>query len=118
MPIIHFLNVKQGDRSIIEHYSGNTTVVDVCNARKPEPLKEALNAAKSMAEKRIQGNFNQKKYPVNPVNEHRSFVTNIDLLIAPHHGRDSERSYDFLDVLKPKMTFFGNANSEHLAYDK
>ena len=44
-------------------------------------------------------------------------VENIDLLIAPHHGRDSGRSYDFLDVLKPTLTLFGNARSEHLAYD-
>ena len=43
-------------------------------------------------------------------------MTNIDLLIAPHHGRDSGRSYEFLDVLKPTLTFFGNARSEHLAY--
>ena len=47
----------------------------------------------------------------------RSSVTNIDLLIAPHHGRKSGRSYKFLDVLKPKLTFFGNAPSQHLAYD-
>ncbi len=45
-------------------------------------------------------------------------VKNIDLLIAPHHGRDSSRNYDFLDVLNPRLTFFGNAKSEHLAYGK
>jgi hypothetical protein len=44
-------------------------------------------------------------------------VRDIDLLIAPHHGRDSGRSYEFLDVLRPTLTFFGNARSEHLAYD-
>ena len=43
-------------------------------------------------------------------------VTDIDLLIAPHHGRKSGRSYDFLDTLNPKLTFFGNAPHEHLAY--
>ena len=43
-------------------------------------------------------------------------IKNVDLLIAPHHGRDSRRSYDFLDTVNPKMTFFGNAKSEHLAY--
>jgi len=43
-------------------------------------------------------------------------VKDVDLLLAPHHGRDSERSYDFLDIVNPKMTFFGNAKSEHLAY--
>lgn len=47
---------------------------------------------------------------------HRAAVSNIDLLIAPHHGRDSDRSYDFLDVLRPKLTFFGVARSEHLGY--
>ena len=44
-------------------------------------------------------------------------VRDIDLLIAPHHGRDSGRSYDFLDVLRPSLTFFGNASSKYLAYD-
>ena len=48
---------------------------------------------------------------------HEASVTDIDLLIAPHHGRKSGRSYEFLDVLKPKLTFFGNAPSQHLAYD-
>ena len=47
---------------------------------------------------------------------YKNKVTDIDLLIAPHHGRSSERSYDFLDVLRPTLTFFGNASSEHLAY--
>ena len=44
-------------------------------------------------------------------------VRDIDLLIAPHHGRDSGRAYEFLSVLKPALTFFGNARSPHLAYD-
>ena len=48
---------------------------------------------------------------------YESDVKDIDLLIAPHHGRDSGRSYEFLDVLTPSLTFFGNAPSEHLAYD-
>jgi competence protein ComEC len=45
-----------------------------------------------------------------------SWIGNIDLLIAPHHGRKSERSYEFLSMLRPKMTFFGNAKSDYLAY--
>jgi len=43
-------------------------------------------------------------------------LQDVDLLIAPHHGRKSDRCYEFLDVLKPRLTFFGNANCEHLAY--
>ena len=48
---------------------------------------------------------------------HKSKLTNIDILIAPHHGRDSGRNYDFLDVLAPTITLFGNASAQHLAYD-
>ncbi len=48
---------------------------------------------------------------------HCAEVKDVDLMIAPHHGRESDRKYDFLDVTKPKLTFFGNANSEHLAYE-
>ena len=47
---------------------------------------------------------------------HKDAVANIDLLIAPHHGRKSGRSYEFLDTLTPTLTFFGNARSQHLAY--
>ena len=271
MPRIHFLNVNDGDCSVIQHYSGRITVIDVCNA-------ESIAVAKSGTSSRlsrqfshsVRGNFGQKKHPVNPIeylNKHgingifrfvlthpdmdhmdgikalfeaqdpgnfwdtdnnkemdssewasspyneedwdyykylrdnkpssdpkrlsllsgargsyynlddnggsgdgiyilaptqelvdeadrtgdyndcsyvllyrvddkriifggdshdgtwehiletyESEVTDIDLLIAPHHGRGSRRSYEFLDVLKPKLTFFGNARSEHLAY--
>jgi beta-lactamase superfamily II metal-dependent hydrolase len=50
--------------------------------------------------------------------EYKKMVSNIDVLFAPHHGRDSGRNFDFLKVLSPKITLFGNASSEHLAYDK
>lgn len=43
-------------------------------------------------------------------------VANIDILFAPHHGRDSNRSYEFLKTLKPRATLLGNASSAHLAY--
>jgi len=273
MPTIHFLNVKEGDCSIIEHYSGHKTVIDVCNARPVEPLGEALTATMAKSERGISGNFQQKRYPVNPLSymrqhgftsifryvqthpdmdhmdgiealfdefnpinfwdtdntkelasaswqgspfresdwkfykrlrdtqpeddprrltlysgargpyfnqgsdgtvggdglhilaptrelvasanevdeeynrcsyvvlyrpgenrivfggdshdetwdyileHHKAEVTDIDLLVAPHHGRKSGRSYKFLDTLTPTLTFFGNARSEHLAYD-
>jgi len=52
------------------------------------------------------------------IKNYEDLVKNVDVLIAPHHGRDSDRSYDFLDVLKPRVTLFGNAKSKYLAYDK
>lgn len=273
MATIHYLNVKEGDCSVIEHNSGHVTVIDVCNAKPPEPGTEALGAALSKFERGISGNSQQKKYPVNPItyfhdhgiksifryiqthpdmdhmdgikvlfaefgplnfwdtdnrkeiptaswegspykeedwkfykhlrdtnpktdpkrlallsgtrgqyynvgadgspggdglhilaptqelvdaaneadddynqcsyvllyrtgthrivfggdshddtwehilSNYKDDVTDVDLLIAPHHGRKSGRSYKFLDTLKPTLTFFGNARAEHLAYD-
>lgn len=34
MPVVHYLNVKDGDCSIIQHALGNVSVIDICNARK------------------------------------------------------------------------------------
>lgn len=274
MPTIHFLNVKDGDCSIIEHVSGHKTIIDVCNAvainEAVEKTDRYIRAA-SPLEKGVYGNFNQKKYPVNPIiymrdrgmksvfrfilthpdmdhmdgikdffdafspanfwdtnnaaeksfgdgnntgyseddwkfykklrdgnpsadpkrlaltsgargqyynrgddpesggdglhvlaptaelvssanasedfndgsyvvlyktgdhkivfagdshdhtwehvlSAHRKDVEDVDLLIAPHHGRHSDRDWEFLDVLNPALTLFGNGPSEHMAY--
>lgn len=271
LPIVHFLNVKEGDCSIIQHGSGHVSVIDVCNARKEKDLATLLYEVLGGNRQKLSGsgNLNQKSYPVNPISylksfnitsifrfvvthpdmdhidgikdlfeefnpvnfydtdnnkevdfqegspyrkedwefykalrdnnpqsdpkrllifsgdsgsyrtldwegnppgdafyvlaptkslveeanksgdfndcsyvilyhgaggkvlfsgdahdktwehilsNHASKVQNIDLLIAPHHGRKSNRNYSFLDHLNPKMTFFGNARSEHIAY--
>lgn len=272
MPIVHFLNVKTGDCSLIEHRSGHLSVIDVCNAYVPNPMLEAMRLyLGGPPAKGVPGDFKQKENPVNPItylkerglsdvfrfilthpdmdhmdgikaffrefpptnfwdtdneeskefgtgsnggfseddwkfykklrdgkpetdpkrvvlysgatgqyynrdeegkgggdgihllaptpelvqeaNEsgdyndcsyvllyltvghrilfggdshdktwehilksHEKDVTDIDLLIAPHHGRGSDRSYEFLDVLNPALTLFGNAGSEDLAY--
>lgn len=52
------------------------------------------------------------------IQNHKQEISNIDILIAPHHGRDSGKDFTFLDVMKPKLTLVGNALSQHLAYDK
>jgi beta-lactamase superfamily II metal-dependent hydrolase len=270
MARIHFLNVNEGDCSIIQHNTDRVTVIDVCNAKPSQALVEKITKIAAMSEKGLLGNFSQKKYPVNPVSymrergisevhrfilthpdmdhmdgiemffgefsplnfwdtdnqetkefkadsntgyneddwkfyknlrdrrpeknprrlallagqygvfwnrneagergdgiqilapteelmrtanesgdyndssyvllyrtgdfrvlfagdshdktwEHilscnKADVAGIDLLIAPHHGRDSGRSFEFLDILNPKLTLFGNAESEALAY--
>lgn len=51
------------------------------------------------------------------IKHHKADVENCSVLFAPHHGRKSGRSFAFLDVVKPKITFFGCASSGHLAYD-
>ncbi len=43
-------------------------------------------------------------------------VKDIDLLIAPHHGRKTGGNESYLNVLRPKLTLFGNAKSKYLDY--
>lgn len=50
------------------------------------------------------------------LSNHRSLVENAAVLFAPHHGRDSDRDWEFLDIVNPKITFLGNAKSKHLGY--
>lgn len=52
------------------------------------------------------------------IKNHSDKVKNIDILFAPHHGRDSGRNFGYLKSLTPTITLFGNANSNHLAYAK
>lgn len=44
-------------------------------------------------------------------------VSDVDVLLAPHHGRKSGGNDEFLDILKPKLTLFGNAKSKDLDYN-
>lgn len=48
---------------------------------------------------------------------YKNDVSDIDVLIAPHHGRSSGGNDNYLDVLKPKITLFGNAKSKYLDYN-
>ncbi|MBU9309452.1 hypothetical protein KGP65_01410 [Burkholderia multivorans] len=41
---------------------------------------------------------------------------NCAFLLAPHHGRHSNRSYDFLDFLQPKLTVLGCSPSKYIEY--
>jgi len=50
------------------------------------------------------------------LDKHKDSVKDVDVLIAPHHGRHSDREWEFLDTVNPALTLFGNADSEDLAY--
>ena len=86
MATIHFLNVKDGDCSIIEHNVGHKTVIDVCNAKPVGALQEAQMAK---AERGISGNFQQKKYPVNPISYMRDrSLSSIFRYVQTHPDMD------------------------------
>lgn len=40
-----------------------------------------------------------------------------EVMIAPHHGRDSNRDWTFLDIVEPQLSVLGCASSKHLAYE-
>lgn len=89
MATIHFLNVKAGDCSIIKHNSGHITVIDVCNAKPVEAFTEVVLAELAKAERGISGNFQQKKYPVNPIGYMRDHgMSSIFRYIQTHPDMD------------------------------
>jgi len=45
-------------------------------------------------------------------------IANVSFLLAPHHGRDSQRSYDFLDVTRPALTLIGCAPEKYVDCDQ
>lgn len=67
METIRFLNVKEGDCSIIQHPSGRVSVIDVCNAKIPDSMDATFQELAKMIAAKTPGNFNQKAHPVNPI---------------------------------------------------
>lgn len=50
------------------------------------------------------------------IKNHGDKVADCAFLLAPHHGRGSNRDYLYLDTLKPQISLIGNAPSGDLAY--
>lgn len=99
----HFLNVKNGDCSIIEHGSGHVSVIDVCNAEKVTTPMSDLEL-KSITE-RVSGNFQQKKYPVNPIEYLNEFNINSVFRFVLTHP-----DMDHMDGIKDLFECFGPVN--------
>lgn len=117
MPVIHFLNVNKGDCSIIEHYSKRITVIDVCNASKPTPIQLQVEDLQAMAskvlEKGINGNFNQKAYPHNPITYMQKHgYSSVFRFIATHPDMDHlDGIADFFEAFSP-ANFWDTDNKE------
>ncbi|SEI14939.1 ComEC/Rec2 family competence protein [Paraburkholderia hospita] len=52
------------------------------------------------------------------IETNKSLKGNCSFLLAPHHGRHSDRSYDFLDFLQPKLTVLGCSPSKYIDYNQ
>jgi beta-lactamase superfamily II metal-dependent hydrolase len=120
MGIFHFLNVRDGDCSIIQHPSGHTTVVDVCNASVETAteriVKEAL--ARVLVDKsKTRGNYAQKKSPVNPIDYlHGLGVTGIFRFILTHPDMDHMDGIEALFEQFAPVNFWDTDNAKEIEF--
>lgn len=97
--IIHFLNVKEGDCSFIQHKSGRNTLIDICNGN-----AKYIDRSVAMDES-IYGNFKQKYHPVNPINYLKKLnIDKIFRFILTHPDMDH------MDGIKRLFTEFNVIN--------
>ena len=119
MSIVHFLNVKEGDCSIIEHTSGHVSVIDVSNTRKKYTEAEKLSALVKALMEKGSGNFNQKAYPVNPIEYMKSFgITSIFRFILTHPDMDHmDGIKDLFEEFSP-INFHDTDNKKEIEFDE
>lgn len=111
----HFLNVKDGDCSIIQHGSGRVSVIDVCNAEKvTTPMSDS--ELKSITE-RVSGNFQQKKHPVNPIEYLKKFnISSVFRFILTHPDMDHmDGIKDFFECFSP-INFWDTDNNKEMEF--
>ena len=111
MGIVHFLNVKHGDCSVIQHATGHVTVIDVCNAKTPEQGSLAELLAKADA---VRGNFNQEEYPANPVAYLKNHgITDVFRFVLTHADMDHMDGIEaFFSAFPPPHEFLGHGQQE------
>jgi competence protein ComEC len=113
MSLVHFLNVNEGDCSIIQHNSGRVTIMDVCNASQPDVVKEVVMKILAKKEVGVLGNFKQKYYPVNPISYMKDHgITDVHRFILTHPDMDHmDGIEDFFDAFSP-ANFWDTDNKE------
>ena len=119
MAVLHFLNVLEGDCHIVKHISGHVTVID-CNNAKIETEEEARSRyIQELIQAGVQGNFNQKAHPVNPIaymNQHG--YDSVFRFILTHPDMDHMGGVkDFFDELSP-TNFWDTDNNEEKDFEE
>jgi len=133
MPTVHFLNVCEGDCSIIQHGSGHFSVIDICNGNAPSQpmtargLAELLmeTAQRSGSARGMSGNYGMKDSPTDPVAYMRGIgISNVFRFILTHPDMDHLDGFkelcdeigitNFWDsgVRRPKPDFSGGQYEE------
>ncbi len=115
MSTIHFLNVKNGDCSIIKHDSGNVSIIDICNARlTSEAPTDMAVFSEAIATEGVQGNFNQKNHPENPIEYLKKVIQpkHIFRYIQTHPDMDHMDGLSDLAKLYSILNFWDTANDK------
>jgi competence protein ComEC len=116
MSLIHFLNVADGDCTLVEHESGRITVIDVSKARPPKPLAEAVLAKTASIDRGVNGDFHQRQYPVNPISYLKSRgVTSIFRYVQTHPDMDHMDGIKDLFAAFEPANFWDTANKKRMA---
>lgn len=103
MAKIHFLNVDEGDCSIIQHDNGKATMIDICCGNIVEQQPSVVTFS---TENTIKGNFNMKAYPTNPVEYIKRWrISSIFRYIQTHPDMDHMDGLKNLANSKPILNF-------------
>ncbi len=98
MPVIHFLNVLEGDCNIIQHDSGRVSVIDVSNAYNDTDTEEEKRVKASEMRKIMlsrtqvpssKRDYQQKRTPDNPILYLKKYgISDIFRFIITHPDMD------------------------------
>jgi len=115
-------DTEKGGGDYVYIYAPNKSLVDEANNNSEDA--DAVNDASYVIVYRsaggrilLTGDAHDKTWEF-VLKNYGADLKGCEFMIAPHHGRDSGRCWDFLDEIKPKFTVLGCASSKHLAYEE
>lgn len=120
MARIHFLNVEEGDCSIIQHDNGHVTMIDVCSAKdSAEVIKEeekVFDTSESFSSPK--GNFQQKSHSENPVAYlKKNGISSIFRYIQTHPDMDHMDGLQYIAKYFKIFNFWDTANTKEQDFD-
>ena len=121
MAKVHFLNVNEGDCSIIQHDNGHVTMIDVCNASESEQELNKSVTTFSEANESLtipKGNFQQKNHPENPLAYLQKLgVDKIFRYIQTHPDMDHMDGLQYIVKCFKIYNFWDTANTKEQNFD-
>jgi len=101
-----YLSIISPERGLLESANGDGEIHDA----------SYVMVYRSCAGRIIFGGDSTSKTWEYILNDHKDLVRDAAVLFAPHHGRKANQDFSYLDIVNPRVSFFGCASSEHLAY--